>query len=118
MTKGRNQHVVPPPDGGWAVKPEGGQRASSIHGTQRGATDRRREVSRIQHSELFVHGRDGRIRERDSHGHEPNPPMGLSLACPHGAGPPKHRNMRNDGRDERTAASFGTLSFGGRHATV
>jgi hypothetical protein len=34
MAKGRNQHVVPR-DGGWAVKPEGGQPASSIHGTQR-----------------------------------------------------------------------------------
>ena len=41
MTKG--QHVVPP-DGGWAVKPEGGQRASSIHGTQREAIDHGREV--------------------------------------------------------------------------
>src|ERR1700736_6755323 len=44
MAKGRNQHVVPR-DGGWAVKPEGGQRASSIHGTQREAIDRGREVS-------------------------------------------------------------------------
>ena len=61
----------PPRDGGWAVKPEGGQRASSIHGTQREAIDRGREVSRNQHSELFVHGPDGRIRERDSHDHEP-----------------------------------------------
>jgi hypothetical protein len=43
MAKGRNQHVVPR-DGGWAVKPEGGQRASSIHGTQREAIDRSREV--------------------------------------------------------------------------
>jgi hypothetical protein len=43
MAKGRNQHVVPR-DGGWAVKPEGGQRASSIHGTQREAIDRGREV--------------------------------------------------------------------------
>jgi hypothetical protein len=25
---------------------------------------------------LFVHGRDSRIRERDSHGHDPNPPKG------------------------------------------
>jgi hypothetical protein len=31
MTKGRNQHVVPR-ERGCAVKPEGGQRASSIHG--------------------------------------------------------------------------------------
>lgn len=72
MSKGRNQHVVPR-DGGWAVKPEGG-RASSIHDTQREAIDRAREVSRNQNSELLVHGRDGKIRERDSHGHDPYPP--------------------------------------------
>lgn len=75
MSKGRNQHVVPH-DGGWAVKPEGGQRASSIHKTQRGAIERAREISREQNSELFVHGRDGRIRERDSHGRDPYPPPG------------------------------------------
>ena len=44
MTKRRNQHVVPR-DGGWAVKPEGGQRASSIHGIQREAIDRGRKAS-------------------------------------------------------------------------
>jgi hypothetical protein len=75
MTTGRNQHVVPR-DGGWAVKPEGGQRVSSVHGTQCAAIDRGREVSRNQHSELFVHGRDGRIRERDSRGRDPNPTKG------------------------------------------
>ncbi len=75
MSKGRNQHVVPR-DGGWEVKPEGGQRASSVHETQREAIDRGREVSRNQQSELLVHGRDGRIRERDSHGRDPNPPKG------------------------------------------
>jgi Uncharacterized protein conserved in bacteria (DUF2188) len=73
MTKLRNQQVVLR-DGGWAVKPERGQRASSIHSTQRKAIDRGREVSRNQHSELFVRGRNGRIRERDSHGHDPNLP--------------------------------------------
>jgi hypothetical protein len=25
---------------------------------------------------LLVHGRDGQIRERDSHGHDPYPPQG------------------------------------------
>ena len=34
----RNQHVVPHP-GGWAVKPEGGERASSVHPTQQDAID-------------------------------------------------------------------------------
>lgn len=75
MSKRRDQHVVPHGDG-WAVKPAGGQRASSVHDTQREAIERAREISRNQHSELFVHGRDGRIRERDSHGNDPYPPNG------------------------------------------
>jgi uncharacterized protein YdaT len=75
MSKGRNQHVVPH-DGAWAVKSEGGDRASSVHETQREAIDRGREISRNQNSELFVHGRDGRIRERDTHGRDPYPPKG------------------------------------------
>lgn len=75
MAKGRNQHVVPHEDG-WAVKPEGGQRASSVHGTQREAIDRARQISQHQDSEILIHGRDGRIRERDSHGRDPFPPKG------------------------------------------
>lgn len=73
MTKNRNQHVVPHPHG-WAVKPAGSDRASSLHDTQREAIDRARDVARNQKSELLVHGRDGRIRERDSHGNDPYPP--------------------------------------------
>ncbi len=71
----QNQHVVPHP-GGWAVKPEGGERPSSVHDTQREAIDRARGVARNQGSELFIHGRNGRIRERDSHGSDPFPPKG------------------------------------------
>lgn len=71
----RNQHVVPHA-GGWAVKPERGDRASSVHPTQQDAIDRGREVARNQGTELLIHGRDGRIRERDSHGHDPYPPKG------------------------------------------
>ncbi|WP_442579337.1 DUF2188 domain-containing protein [Mesorhizobium sp. ASY16-5R] len=75
MSKGRNQHIVPR-NGGWAVKPAGGGRASSEHDTQREAIDRGREIARNQNSELLIHGRDGRIRERDSHGGDPHPPKG------------------------------------------
>ena len=74
MTK-RNQHVVPHGDG-WAVRPEGGSRASSNHSTQAGATERAREIARKQQTELVVHGRDGRIRVRDSYGNDPYPPRG------------------------------------------
>lgn len=71
----RGQHVVPHPEG-WAVKVEGGKRASSVHQTQQEAIDRAREIASNQGAELYVHGRDGRIRERDSHGHDPFPPEG------------------------------------------
>ena len=50
MTK-RNQHIVPHPDG-WAVKPAGGEKASSVHSTQRDAIDRGREVAHNQKTEL------------------------------------------------------------------
>lgn len=74
MTK-RNQHVVPH-DGGWAVKGAGSTRATVVVGTQKEAIDRARDVSRNQGTELLIHGRDGRIRERDSHGNDLFPPKG------------------------------------------
>ena len=72
---GRNQHVVPHSEG-WAVKPAGGQRASSVHETQAEAIEQGREIARNQQSELLIHGRDGRIRERNSYGGDPFPPEG------------------------------------------
>ncbi len=71
----RHQHVVPHEEG-WAVKSEGGQRATSVHKTQEEAITRAREIAQNQKTELFIHGRDGRIRARDSHGHDPFPPRG------------------------------------------
>ncbi|MEX2376328.1 MAG: DUF2188 domain-containing protein [Dehalococcoidia bacterium] len=71
----RNQHVVPHDDG-WAVRGAGSQRASSVHDTQHAAIEAARQVARNQRTELFIHGRDGRIRERDSHGSDPFPPRG------------------------------------------
>lgn len=71
----KDQHIVPHADG-WAVKPAKGEKASSVHRTQKEAIGRGREIARNQRSELFIHGRDGRIRERDSHGCDPYPPKG------------------------------------------
>jgi hypothetical protein len=74
MTK-PGQHVVP--NGGkWSVRRAGASRASGTFGTQQEAIARGREVARNQGTELFIHGRDGRIRERDSYGHDPYPPKG------------------------------------------
>lgn len=72
---GKNQHVVPH-ENGWAVRGAGNDRATSVHGTQAQAIDRARSIAQNQGSELLIHGRDGRIRERDSHGRDPFPPKG------------------------------------------
>lgn len=69
----KNIHVVPHKDG-WAVKKEGNERASSVHQTQRDAIDIGREAAQSANSELVIHGRDGRIRDKDSYGNDPCPP--------------------------------------------
>jgi hypothetical protein len=70
-----NQHVVPH-QGRWAVRGEGAARATAVHNTQAAAIDQGRGIARNRGSELLVHGRDGRIRERDSHGPDKHPPKG------------------------------------------
>ena len=72
---GRNQHVVPRANG-WAVKGAGSSRATAVHPTQAKATDHARSIAQNQQSELLIHGRNGRIRERDSYGNDPHPPKG------------------------------------------
>ena len=71
----KNQHVVPHPQG-WAVKSEGSSKPSSVHSTQAEAITQGRKIAKNQSSELLIHGRDGRIRARDSHGNDPHPPRG------------------------------------------
>jgi hypothetical protein len=70
----KNVHVVPS-DAGWDVKVEGGVRASH-YPTQREAMEAGRELARDNRSEHIIHGRDGRIRQRDSYGRDPFPPRG------------------------------------------
>lgn len=72
---GKNQHVVPH-EQGWAVRGAGNERVTSIHPTQGQAVERAREIAQNQQSELLIHGRNGRIRERDSYGNDPFPPQG------------------------------------------
>lgn len=69
-----DQHVVPHPEGGWAVRREGSDRVTSRHPTQSDAIDAGREIARNQRSELVIHRRDGTIRDSDSYGNDPFPP--------------------------------------------
>ena len=72
---GKNQHVVPH-GGDWAVKGAGNHRATSVHNTQQEAVDAARRIAQNQSSELVIHRPDGRIRDKDSQGHDPFPPKG------------------------------------------
>lgn len=71
----RNQHVVPR-NGSWAVIGEGAERASGVFDTKAEATQVARAITQNQGTELVIHGRDGRIQSKDSHGHDPFPPKG------------------------------------------
>jgi uncharacterized protein YdaT len=70
-----NQHVVKR-DERWAVRGAGNSRDTSHHGTQAEAIDAAREIARNQQADVVIHGRDGRIREKDSYGRDPFPPRG------------------------------------------
>jgi len=73
---GKNQHVTKHPRGGWQIKGEGNQRATARTNTQQEAINKARDITRNQKSELYIHGIDGKIREKDSHGNDPHPPKG------------------------------------------
>jgi hypothetical protein len=75
MSSKRNQHVVPH-EGGWAVQGAGASRATSVFDTKAEATDAARSIAQNQGTELVIHGRDGRIQSKDSHGSDPYPPKG------------------------------------------
>lgn len=72
---GKNQHVVRHPEG-WAVKSAGASRASSVEPTQAKAIAKATEIAKSQRSEMFIHGRNGQIRERNTYGKDPYPPRG------------------------------------------
>ena len=74
MSKKRDVHVTPHPDGGWQTKTEGSRRAGSRHGTQKDAIGRARQQAMRQKAEVVIHRPDGRIRDSDSYGNDPNPP--------------------------------------------
>lgn len=74
---GKNQHIVPnKKNGGWSVKGEGNSKPTANTSTKTEATKIGRRISSNQHSELFIHGKNGKIQSRDSHGHDPFPPKG------------------------------------------
>lgn len=73
---GKNQHVTRRPDGNWQVKGEGNLRATKITNTQKDAISYARNIAINNSSEVVIHGRDGKIRDKNSYGNDPFPPKG------------------------------------------
>jgi hydroxymethylpyrimidine pyrophosphatase-like HAD family hydrolase len=71
---GKNQHVVPY-NGQWVVKGEGNSKISRVTSTQKEAIDIAKVIAKNQESELLIHKRNGQIRNRDSYGNDPFPPI-------------------------------------------
>lgn len=71
-----NQHVTPRPDGQWQVIGAGNKRATAVTSTQREAIEIATQIAINQSSEMFIHGKDGKIRERNSYGNDPHPSRG------------------------------------------
>ena len=69
----KNQHVVSSGNN-WGVRGEGNKKITSIHKTQSDAIKAAIKIAENQKSEVVIHRRDGRIRDKDSYGNDPNPP--------------------------------------------
>ena len=67
MTKKTDRIVYQKPDGTWANKRVQGEKASSIHPTQKAAEDKARtQIKGEGGGELITKGRDGKIRGKDT----------------------------------------------------
>lgn len=71
--KGKNQHVVPV-SGNWGIRGEDNDRLTKVTQTKAQAVDIARDIAKNQKSELIIHGRDGKIQDKDSYGNDPCPP--------------------------------------------
>jgi len=60
----------------WEIKIVEGYTHDKKYDTQHEATKVARVISKQLKGELFIHGMDGKIRDRDSHGNDPFPPRG------------------------------------------
>jgi hypothetical protein len=74
---GKNVHVVKSKNGdSWSVKTENSQKSYRNVDTQKEAIEIGRNVAQNNNSELLIHGKDGKIREKNSYGNDNYPPKG------------------------------------------
>jgi hypothetical protein len=69
MSAHHDVHVCPDPGSGRWIVTQGGKTLSR-HLSQATAVQAGRRAARRAHAELVTHGRDGRIRDKDSYGRD------------------------------------------------
>jgi Uncharacterized protein conserved in bacteria (DUF2188) len=60
----------------WENKREGIGKPLSSHHTKENALDKGEKIAKERKVEHFIHGKDGKIQERNSYGNDPFPPRG------------------------------------------
>lgn len=65
-----NYHIVPHGNK-WAIKKEGNKSYSKIAKTQKELIPVARRMAKNSKSELLIHGRNGKIRQKNSYGNDP-----------------------------------------------
>lgn len=70
-----DRHVIPRSDGTWSVRQSGATKASKVFQKQSDAIEYARHDAKNASVELYIHGRDGSIRAKDSYssGSDPKP---------------------------------------------
>jgi len=76
MANPNNHWASPDGKGGWKHQREGSERASRVYDTQAEAAEAARKAAQRDGGEMFIQRPDGRIRERNTYGHDPYPPKG------------------------------------------
>ena len=70
------QHIVPV-NGDWGIRGAGNSKLTEIFDTQAQAIRASKGIAQNQEAELIIHGRDGKIRARESYGNDPFPPRDM-----------------------------------------
>jgi hypothetical protein len=77
MSRRSNLHVTRS-GSQWNVRREGAANPTSTHRTQSAAINNATQIAKPERGEVIVHGRDNKIRERNTYGKDPFPPRGWS----------------------------------------
>ncbi len=66
----RSQHVVPNQKGGWSVRKSGSSNVSRIFDDKNSAVGYAIKLAKDQRTELYIHKKDGTIKDRINYGYD------------------------------------------------